>query len=1033
MTNKNKQPDIFAGIATQRLQLRNKELHTPEPPELPDKILPLTTGDKCVQQEIPKQMDSAEELQQELEKFRKQYEPFLQNLAPEYKSLRSRKNFGEFDWKIETDTDKNNFLNILQGKGNWEKVTIPHYGPPLGKAATWYKTEFQVQEKPAKDQSLFICFKGVDYKAHIFINGSFIGSHEGFFAPFEFEITNYVNKGANSLLIKVENDFICMGSRTQESEERFEGDKIYAATGCGYDDPQVGWHHCPPGMGIYQDVFLETRPRIFIKDIFVRPMMDAKQIEIWLDIFHCDIQPREIEFNLSIYGQNFKACLCQDNHIVPSSIHVPGLGDVSKRDDKNISLPAGPGVNTYKFTVAVDNPKIWSLTEPWLYQMHISLLDNHQQKIDAFAKQFGIRSFTQDTESEPKGMFYLNKQAVRLRGANTMGHLQQCVIKKDWSQLIDDILLAKICNMNFLRLTQRPVQPEIYEYCDRLGLMVQTDLPLFGVLRKNQFCEAVRQTEEMEKLVRNHPCNVLISYINEPFPNAMDKPHRHLLRKELENFFEAADLVVKLNNPDRVIKAVDGDYDPPGPGLPDNHCYNGWYNGHGLDLGKLHKGYWQPVKKGWYYACGEFGSEGLESESVMRKYYPKEWLPQSESEEKNWSPNSIVNAQSGRFHYMWYDSQYSLQNWIHASQKHQVRITRLVTEAFRRDSRMVSFAIHLFIDAFPSGWMKTIMDVERQPKPAYFTYRNALSPVMTSLRTDKWIYFENDEIQIETWVCNDTNESLKDVLLSYSISTKNGSVIYSGNEKVKIPVNSSQFCGYIKFKAPACSDREKLYITTRLVSSEKCFNTGDITVDILPQDTTTSNLPIYITSSSSKDKAWRLLDDLGLSRNKVQLPKESLIILIDNFQTFHKQKEEIEKAVRRGALAVFLELDPGEYKIADSEITVSVCGMGDRHFVSRDTGHHLVADFDPDDFWFWYDPKTDCPSPILHTTFDTKNWQAILKSGNGDWTAGWKPVFAAAEKTDEKGMWRICQVELSGRTNDNPIASIFAKRLLMER
>ena len=143
---------------------------------------------------------------------------FLQNLAPEFESLRSRKNLEEFDWKIETDADKNNFLNILQGKGNWEKVTIPHYGPPLGKAATWYKTEFQVQEKPVKDQSLFICFKGVDYKAHIFINGSFIGSHEGFFAPFEFEITDYVNKGANSLLIKVENDFICMGSRTQESE-----------------------------------------------------------------------------------------------------------------------------------------------------------------------------------------------------------------------------------------------------------------------------------------------------------------------------------------------------------------------------------------------------------------------------------------------------------------------------------------------------------------------------------------------------------------------------------------------------------------------------------------------------------------------------------------------------------------------------------------------------------------------------------------------------------------------------------------------
>ena len=41
-----------------------------------------------------------------------------------------------------------------------------------------------------------------------------------------------------------------------------------------------------------------------------------------------------------------------------------------------------------------------------------------------------------------------------------------------------------------------------------------------------------------------------------------------------------------------------------------------------------------------------------------------------------------------------------------------------MTEAFRRDDRMNTFAIHLFIDAFPAGWMKTIMDVERHPKPA---------------------------------------------------------------------------------------------------------------------------------------------------------------------------------------------------------------------------------------------------------------------------------------------------------------------------
>ena len=55
---------------------------------------------------------------------------------------------------------------------------------------------------------------------------------------------------------------------------------------------------------------------------------------------------------------------------------------------------------------------------------------------------------------------------------------------------------------------------------------------------------------------------------------------------------------------------------------------------------------------------------------------------------------------------------------------------RLMTEAFRRDRRMNSFALHLFIDAFPAGWMKAIVDVDRQPKPAFFAYRDALTPLM---------------------------------------------------------------------------------------------------------------------------------------------------------------------------------------------------------------------------------------------------------------------------------------------------------------
>lgn len=203
---------------------------------------------------------------------------------------------------------------------------------------------------------------------------------------------------------------------------------------------------------------------------------------------------------------------------------------------------------------------------------------------------------------------------------------------------IDDILLAKLRNMNFLRITQRPVQDQVYQYCDMLGLMTQTDLPLFGCMRRTKFAEGIRQAEEMEKMVRKHPCNVVISYINEPMPNASNEPHRHLLRDELENFFSACDSVIKLNNPDRVIKHVDGDYDPPTEGMPDNHCYPLWYNGHGIDIGRLNKGYWMHVKPEWCYGCGEYGTEGLDFKEIMERYYPKEWLVEP------FSTNNIIGA-----------------------------------------------------------------------------------------------------------------------------------------------------------------------------------------------------------------------------------------------------------------------------------------------------------------------------------------------------------------------------------------------------
>ncbi len=1011
-------PDTFAAIAEQRVQHRGEALTIPEPLEPNPRELPRMTSDTDVPIPARETMRTEAALEHELERLRNHFAPFEGRCAPEPPvSSRNQIALESFDWRIETKADRRDFAAVTAGGGDWERVEIPHYGPPLGKAATYYRTEFNLAAAPGAEEAVFVCFKGVDYRAQVFVNGAFVGAHEGFFAPFEFDCTAHLHEGDNTLLVKVENDAICMGNRSWEDGLFHEGDKIYAATGPGYDDPQVGWHHCPPGMGVYQDVFIETRPRLHVTDLFVRPQPEHDQAEIWIEINSVDTEQRAAALRIDVFGYNFEQTVVTD---------VPG----------EFPTNLGPGVNYLRVPVRIPEPRLWRGDAPWLYEVQVKLFDgNSETPCDVRSQPFGMRSYTMDEAGDPKGEFRLNGEPIRLRGANTMGHLQQCVMHKDWEQLRDDILLCKACNMNFLRLTQRPVQPEIYEFCDRLGMMVQTDLPLFGVLRRNQYCEAVRQAEEMERLVRPHPCNIAVSYINEPFPNAKGRAHRHLTRPELESFFEAASHAVRLANPDRVIKPVDGDYDPPAAGLPDNHCYCGWYNGHGVDIGRLNAGWWQAVKPGWLYGCGEFGAEGLDPVDLMRRRYPAEWLPQSPEEEKDWMPDRIVKAQSGRFQYLWFENPRSLDGWVRETRAHQARVTKMMTEAFRRDRRMNSFAIHLSIDAFPAGWMKTIMDVERRPKPAYFAYRDACEPLMLSLRADRFRWTSGETAAVEAWICNDRNNAPEDCELRYRLE-REGNVLASGRAPSDIPVNSSRCHGTIRFEAPDVPERITLNLHAALVDPDgQTLHDNTFEFEVFPTAAATSTAdtaPVHLLTSQTGE-AKRLCADLGIAVTQ-GAPDGEAVIVVDDFAEFAKQREPLESAAQGGATIVFLCLPPGEYDIAESAINVRRCSMNARHFVSRDTAHPLVDGFQPHDFRFWHDVDAGILTPFLHAAFRAEDWTPILTSGDGAFTPGaWTPTLAAAEKDFGNGRFVICQVHLHNRIATEPVAREFARRLLEQR
>ena len=131
--------------------------------------------------EVKPHLSTAEELKTELAAMREAYRPFLDNHAPAPESLRRR-------------------IDLTLFLCDGDPVTIPEYSGPIGVCKKTYKATFELPALSA-GQSVYVHFDGADYRAVVAVNDIFVGEHEGFFSPFEFEITGIVNDGTNRLKV----------------------------------------------------------------------------------------------------------------------------------------------------------------------------------------------------------------------------------------------------------------------------------------------------------------------------------------------------------------------------------------------------------------------------------------------------------------------------------------------------------------------------------------------------------------------------------------------------------------------------------------------------------------------------------------------------------------------------------------------------------------------------------------------------------------------------------------------------------------
>ena len=107
----------------------------------------------------------------------------------------------------------------------------------------WYARKFEINKK--SDENLFLYFGAVNYRCRVYLNGTLIGSHEGGFTPFQFNVTNVVKEGGNFLAVEVDN------TRTAD-----------AIPALSFD----WWNY----GGITRDVLLVTTPQTYLEDYFIQ-------------------------------------------------------------------------------------------------------------------------------------------------------------------------------------------------------------------------------------------------------------------------------------------------------------------------------------------------------------------------------------------------------------------------------------------------------------------------------------------------------------------------------------------------------------------------------------------------------------------------------------------------------------------------------------------------------------------------------------------------------------------------------------------
>ena len=296
----------------------------------------------------------------------------------------------------------------------------------------WYRCEFKVPS--AWKEKVLLHFDAVDWKTEVWLNGKPLGEHTGGYTAFEFDITDYIIKGKQELVVKVWDG--------TNNDEQPRGKQVAEPKGIWYT----------PVTGIWQSVWLEPVAPVHVKDYNC----------VWAD------STGLLTVKAIVEGE-------ADNVLVTLLEGAEGWDAEKGKPGKAVSSAMAAAGEP--LVLEVPEPQLWSPEHPYLYALEISALKDGKV-VDKVKAYTALR--TCDTVVDTCGH--------KLLGMNGKPYFQYGPLDQGWwpdglytaptdEALAFDIVKTKEFGYNMIRKHIKVEPARWYYHCDRLGMVVWQDMP----------------------------------------------------------------------------------------------------------------------------------------------------------------------------------------------------------------------------------------------------------------------------------------------------------------------------------------------------------------------------------------------------------------------------------------------------------------------------------------------------------------------------------------------------------------------------